>query len=97
MTTDEGEACARTPFGAIDPSRDGFLRSVREYLAREGLESGVDVCVARRGPWFVLDGCVQSQRLKASIIGLVPEVDGHRWVVDRVRVDPRGRARRVGL
>lgn len=42
--------------------------------------------VTRQEHWFVLSGWVGSFGAKCRLLALVPEHDGARWIVDRIRV-----------
>jgi len=42
--------------------------------------------IARQEHWFVLSGWVDSFGAKCRLMALVPEHEGARWIVDRLRV-----------
>jgi hypothetical protein len=68
---------------------DGEVRRLlalsRELLAAHGTPSGCEVSVSKRGRWFVLRGRVGCHATRAAIFGLVPEMEGARWIVDELR------------
>jgi len=50
-----------------------------------------DVEVSKEGRWFTLSGRVGTQHEKSALFELVPEIDGARWIVDRLHVGPPAR------
>ena len=53
---------------------------------RRGVIDLCDVRIGRQDHWFVLEGKVDSFGTKCDLLALVPEFDGARWIVDRIRV-----------
>lgn len=50
------------------------------------VDRGCRVEVERQQHWFVLSGWVDSFQAKCRLMALVPEHEGARWIVDRIRV-----------
>ena len=57
-----------------------------QYVSENGLADKCEVNIDRRENWFVLDGWVDSFKTKCQLLDMVPEIDGARWIVDRIRI-----------
>ena len=72
-----------------DPCLEDFLESGQRALEERGLDREFGLRVFRRGRWFLIGGRVDSHQTKSIIFGMVPEIDGARWIVDRLHVGRR--------
>lgn len=54
-------------------------------LRKMRLDDECRIEVMEDGPWTIFDGRVDSQSTKTRLFGLVPQVDGAQWIVDRLR------------
>jgi len=89
MLIAETEECV----GGVDRSNDSclndFIKSSEQVLRERGLGSEFGLQVFRHGCWFFIGGRVDSHQTKSIIFALVPELDGARWIVDRLHVGSR--------
>jgi hypothetical protein len=72
-----------------DPYLEDFLESGEQILEKLGLDREFGLQVFRRGCWFLIGGRVDSHQTKSIIFSLVPEMEGARWIVDRLHVGRR--------
>lgn len=72
-----------------DPLLNDFLYDGEQALEERGLDREFGLRAFRRGNWFLIGGRVDSHQTKSIIFGLVPEIDGARWIVDRLLVGRR--------
>lgn len=68
---------------------DGLARRARQLIGQGEKLAPCKVSISMQGRWFTISGRVDSQRTKSALFELVPEIDGARWIVDRVHVGPR--------
>jgi len=66
-----------------------LMRRAEGYLSEQALAEACSLAVKKQGRWFTISGKVDSHRTKTALFGLVPEHDGARWIVDRLRVGSR--------
>jgi hypothetical protein len=72
--------------GSNDPRPHQRLeRKSLEMVERQGVRQACEFKVLEQGRWTIFDGKVDSQSTKTRLFGLVPEVDGAQWIVDRLR------------
>ena len=63
------------------------LRSaIHSFLSERGVGRRCHVTVNRKGCWYELKGNVDSQWTRCIIFSLVPKVDGHRCIIDKLHV-----------
>jgi hypothetical protein len=65
---------------------DELRKSCKELLMERGVH---DLCcydIKQDGNWFIIEGWVDSQTTKCHIFAKVPEFEGARWIVDRIRI-----------
>ena len=72
-----------------DPYLDDFLEIGDRVLSERGLGREYWLRVIRHGHWFLIGGRVDSHQTKLIIFGLVPEIEGARWIVDRLHIGRR--------
>jgi hypothetical protein len=72
-----------------DPYLDDFLESGDRVLQERGLDREFGLRAFRRGRWFLIGGRVDTYQTKSIVFGLVPEIEGARWIVDRLHVGRR--------
>jgi hypothetical protein len=72
-----------------DPHLDDFLENGHRALSERGLGREYGLRVVRHGRWFLIGGRVDSHQTKSIVFALVPEMDGARWIVDRLHVGRR--------
>jgi hypothetical protein len=65
---------------------EALLVRWQQHLSEHGLIGKCDVRFDRRENWFILDGWVDSFRTKCRLLDMIPEIDGARWIVDRIRI-----------
>jgi len=74
---------------------DELTRKVEERARELDRQAGpgkrLEVEVERRGKWFVLEGWVNSLKLKSRLLAWVPRIHGAQWVIDRIRVRKKHR------
>jgi len=70
-----------------DSILDAYKLSISALIMKKRVEGWCTLEVERKGLWFVLAGPVDSQSTKRALISLVPELDGVRYVVDRLHVE----------
>jgi hypothetical protein len=75
--------------GAL-PSAIKLQKKSEEVVNARGVRAECDFRVRRDGRWCIFDGRVDSQSTKTELFGLVPEVDGALWIVDKLQTG-RGR------
>jgi len=69
-----------------DPAVRDLLERWRQLLSgRENAEDCI-IQVKKQDHWFTLEGWVDSFGTKGLLFSLVPEFDGARWIIDRIRV-----------
>jgi len=89
MLFSTAEECVVEIDGPGDPYLNDFMRSGERMLEERGLDREFGLRAFRRGRWFLIGGRVDSHQTKSIIFSLVPEIDGARWIVDRVHVGRR--------
>jgi hypothetical protein len=67
------------------PTVINLQKRSEEVVNARGVRAQCDFTVRRDGRWCVFDGRVDSQSTKTELFGLVPEVDGAHWIVDRLQ------------
>lgn len=72
-----------------DPDVRRFIERADRYLSAEVLAQRCSLMVEKQGHWFMIGGRVDSHQTKTAIFGLVPELDGAKWIVDRLHVGSR--------
>ena len=72
-----------------DPLLNDFLSDGEQALEELGLDREFGLRAFRRGPWFLIGGRVDSHQTKTIVFALVPEIDGARWIVDRLHIGRR--------
>ncbi|HUU00114.1 MAG TPA: hypothetical protein VM425_01595 [Myxococcota bacterium] len=65
---------------------EALLVRWHQYLSENGLTGKCDVNIDRRENWFILDGWVDSFKTKCCLLDMIPEINGSRWIVDRIRI-----------
>jgi osmotically-inducible protein OsmY len=65
-----------------------IARRIRRLLRDGKGGAPCNLQVERKGNWFTLEGRVETQRMKSAIFEMVPEIDGARWIVDKIHVGP---------
>jgi len=88
METEKSPVVVRS--GTSHPDLRDFVRRSRSFLEKVDECGECSLEVEKRGRWFVLRGRVDSQLTKSRLIGMVPEVDGAQWIVDRLHVHVAG-------
>jgi hypothetical protein len=69
-----------------DPELLAFVQRWQTLIEERGICQDCMIEVEREDHWFVIHGWVNSFGTKGMLFELVPEIDGARWIVDRVRV-----------
>lgn len=72
-----------------DPCLNDFLANGDRVLEERGLDREFGLRAFRHGRWFLIGGRVDTHQTKSIVFGLVPEMDGARWIVDRLHVGKR--------
>ncbi len=75
----------------INSRADDLHQKARSMLRKKGIDHLCDLDISQQNNWFIIQGKVDSQRTKSSIFQMVPKIEGHQWIVDKVQV---GRPRR---
>jgi len=57
-----------------------------EILRRRGVDGRCSVQIEQSGRWFVLRGRVDSHGTRSRLFGAIPESNGARWIVDKLRI-----------
>ena len=89
MLFSAAEECVGGVDLAGDPLLNEFLHDGEQALEERGLDREFGLRAFRRGHWFLIGGRVDSHQTKTIIFALVPELDGARWIVDRMHVGKR--------
>lgn len=67
---------------------EALRQRARKLLQEKAQGDAFHLKISQQGRWFTLEGRVESQHIKSKIIEIVPEVQGARWIVDRIHVGP---------
>ena len=69
--------------------------AIDRYLIERGVGHYCKVTVRQQGPWFELEGTVDSQWSRAVLFSMVPSEGGKRHIVDRLQIadEPLERSR----